>query len=337
MRFLVAVSVSLAACALLQADDQRLVLQLSSGIHAERANAAYLLGMSDDPGISGLLLHQLRDEPVRDNKLIIIESLKKLDTNEGYKGLSAHYQSEQDIIVRRKIVQVLGQSGDRQYIPLIAKTLELPGTRDQQLALAALSRINDPEAAKVLFSYYGSKRSHSEKERALAAIAVQRRVESVKPLIYYGQRTKDPSERVRIAETLSDIGDSQAQDAIYQWFQESEDKTSKKRLIASLKNVGTSKMVGTLSKELSTNDLYLQMDIVNVMVAIDEQAAQPYLRSYYEKSMMNLQPETSRLEAVKVIRLHNELRQLLSIEENFFDKYPEQWKNDPVISRMIAS
>lgn len=294
---------SLLACAFVNASDQRLILQLSSGINAERGNAAYLLGMSKDPGVVGLLLRQLQEETVRENKLVIIESLKKLDSEEGYYGLSTFYQNESDSVVRRKVIQALGESGDRQYVPLIAKNLELTE------AFSALSRIDHPEAAKVLLTAYGSARSRSQKERILAAIAAQGRIESVKPLISYGQQAKDPLERVWIAETLADLGEGEVQDAIYQWFQDSNDSISKRRLVKSLKSIGSSKMVEKLSKDLRTNDLNLKIEIVEVMVFIDKQAAAPYLRSYYEESMERLDPNMSKLEAVKTARLYNLLRQ----------------------------
>lgn len=336
MRLSAFVFVAFASCALVHAGDQRLILQLSSGIISERANAAYLLGMSDDPGVSELLLNQLQEEPVRENKLVIIESLKKLDTREGYRGLSVFYSNEQDIIIQRKIIQALGASGDRQYISLIAKSLELPEVRDQQLALDALRRIDHPDSVKAILSYYSTRRIHSEKERVLAALASQKRSEAVRPLILYGQRTNDPTERVRIAETLADIGDAQSQDFIYKWFKESDNHTSKKRYLASLKTLAGSKMIGSLSQELNPNDLTLQIEIVDAMVSIDKQAATPYLRAYYEKSMKNLHPEISRLEAAKTIRLHKFLREQLAIEGSANEMYPEEWKNDPVIGMMIA-
>ncbi len=325
----------LGLCFSVHASDQRLILQLSSGIHAERANAAYLLGMSEDPGAASLLLNQLKEEPVKKNRLVIIESVRKLNTKDGYSGLSSYYPDEKDIEVRRKILKVLGDSRDPRFIELIAKNLYNPDKEDQRLALSSLSQIDNREAAQAIVRYFLTQPSQQQKEWALSAIAVQKRKEAVKPLVQCGIRTHDKSERVRISETLAELRDSEAQDAIFVWFQEEQDSHSKKRLIRSLKNVGSSKIVGALSNELKNNDLNLQVEIVGAMVFIDEQASAPYLHSYYEETMEALDPNMSRLEAVTAIRLHKLLRQVLSIEESA-DNYPEQWKKDPVISRMIA-
>lgn len=309
----------------LEAGDQRLVTQLSSEMTEERSNAAYLLGMSEDPGIVGLILNQLSEEPVKENKLVMIESIRKLNVPEGYDGLSHFYRGESDPEVKRKAVQVLGESGDPRYIDLIEKSLSLSDVRDQKQALTALSQIKHPRATKVLFQYLIAQKAHQKKEWALTAIAAQKRKEAVKPLIHLGNQTKDSNERVRIAEVLGEIGDQQAQEALFIWYMDSHDVTSKKRIVKSLGQVGSSGLMGSLFKELSVNDMSIQVALIQTMVTIDREAALPYLETFYQQQMDAIDPHLPRMEAMTAIRLHRLLRDLLEIEGDPSESYPEEW------------
>lgn len=320
----------------LEANDQRLVLQLSSGMVAERGNAAYLLGMSEDPGAIGLILNQLAEEPVKANKLVMIESIRKLDSKEGYQGLSHFYRGESDPEVKRKAVQVLGESGDPRYVKLIEKSLYLSDVRDQQQALTALSHIKHQSATKVLFQYLIKQSTQHQKEWVLTALAAQKRKDAVKPLIHLGKKSKESSERARIAEVLGEIGDYQAQDEILVWFRESLDNTSKKRMAKSLGGVGSSGIMGSLYKELRMNDMPVQVELIHTMNTIDPDAARPYLESFYEQLMENLDPHQPRMQAMTTIRLHRLLRDVLAIDGDSSDSYPEEWKEDPILNHLIA-
>ena len=321
----------------LVAYDQRLALQLSSGMVEERVNAAYLLGMSEDSDATELLLNQLSNETVKENKLVMIESIRKLDRKEGYLGLSSMYEREADIDVKRKLIQVLGDSGNDRYVDLIEKSLYNSEETDQRLGLFALSQINHPSSTKVLFQYL-LKQSSSQikKEWALTAIASQKRIEVVKPLIFLGMQVKESPERARIAEVLGEIGDHQAQDAIFSWYLDASDNTSKKRLVKSLKGVGSSNLVGKLYKELKHSTLPTQVELIHTMVAIDQDAAFPYLELFYQQQMKGLNPNASRMEAMTTIRLHRLLRDLLKIQEDPSESYPVKWREDPILNQLIA-
>lgn len=319
----------------IEASDERLVLQLSSGMVAERGNAAYLLGMSEDPGALDLILNQLAEEPVKANKLVMIESIRKLDRGEGFERLSHFYRGESDPEVKRKVIQVLGESGDPRYVQLIEKRLYLSDVRDQQKALTALSHIKHPSATKALLQYLAKQSTRHQKDWALTAIAAQKQKDAVKPLIHLGKRSKESTDRARIAEVLGEIGDYRAQDQILVWFRESHDNTSKKRIARSLQGVGSSGIMGDIYKELKVSEMCVQVELIQTMNSIDPEAARPYLESFYEQLMENLDPHQPRMQAMTAIRLHRLLRDLLVINGDPSDSYPQEWKEDPILNHLI--
>jgi HEAT repeat protein len=320
----------------LSAGEEQLVLQLSSGTESERANAAYLLGMSNDPGAAELLIAQLKDEPSHSNQLIMIESLRRLDDPEGYAALKEYYLNVNDPSFRRIIIQALGESGNPAYVPLIGQFLQKSDESGSRLAMTALSRIKHPDSLKVLIQFLVDKRAKPQfRELALTALAAQGMSQASPPLIRLGNATKDPVLRAGIGEVLGKLGDKNAREALSVWMRDTREKGLKIRYIRGLRQLGDPLSLESLAKEWSHGDAVVQNELVEAMLAIDEQGAIPYLEECYERSLSGLDPDMNRMEAIALLRLHRQLRAVLHKEGGKAEMYPSKWKEDPILVHLI--